>query len=69
MLNDKTKKSTLLLIKKYKAYCNKKLQSNIESKNGKIQPQEIASLYDPKNAFEFVSYHDRKYQRETIKKI
>jgi len=68
LLDDKTKKSTLSLIKKYKTYCNKKLQSNIESKNGKIQPQEIASLYDPKNAFEFVSNHDRKYQRGTIKK-
>ena len=69
VLNDKIKKSTFSLIKNYKSYCNKKLQSDIESKNGKIQLKNIARLYAPKNAFEFVSNHDRKYQRRTIKKI
>ena len=68
MLNDKTKKSKLSLIIKYTTYYNKKLQSNIESKYGKKRPQEIASLYVPKNEFEFVSNRDRKYQQGTIKK-
>lgn len=68
LLNEKTKKSTLSLIRQYKDYCSKKLEQDMKSKKGETEPDKLMSLYDPKNAFEFVSNHEKKYQRGTIKK-
>lgn len=68
LLNEKTKKSTMSLINQYKKYCNDKLECNIRTKKGDIKADKLISLYDPKNAFEFVSNHEKKYQRGTVKK-
>ena len=68
LLNNKTKKSTISLISQYKKYFNEKLERNIKAKKGETDGDELISLYDPKNAFEFISNHEKKYQRGTIKK-
>ena len=56
------------LINQYKKYCNEKLEKNIRAKKGDIAVDKLISLYDPRNAFEFISNHEKKYKRGTIKK-
>ena len=68
LLNNKTKKSTMSLINQYKKYCNEKLEKNINTKKGDIAADKLISLYDPRNAFEFISNHEKKYKRGSIKK-
>ena len=66
-LNSKTKSSTLSLLKKYKNFCNQKIESLIISSCGDLKPEDIKIIYDPKNAYEFV-VTDKNYQRSSVKK-
>ena len=66
-LNSKTKSSTLSLLKKYKNFCNQKIESSIISSCGDLKPEDIKTIYDPKNAYEFV-VTDKNYQRSSVKK-
>ena len=68
LLNNKTKKSTMSLINQYKKFCKEKLENNISAKKGDIAADKLISLYDPRNAFEFISNHEKKYKRGSIKK-
>lgn len=66
-LNKKTKRSTLSLIKKYKTYCKDKNEKEIEKSNGELNANNISTIFDPQNAFDFV-VNKNKYQRSSIKK-
>ena len=65
--NSKTKSSTLSLIKKYINFYNQIIGNSINSSQGDLEPEEINTIYDPKNAYEFV-VNDNNYNRSSIKK-
>ena len=48
LLNPKTKKSTLSLMKKYQEYCKELSERNILDSNRDLKSKEISILYDPK---------------------
>ncbi len=66
-LDSKKKSSTLSLIKKYINFCNQKIGKSINSFHGDLEPEEINTIYDPKNAYEFV-VSDNNYKRSFFKK-
>jgi integrase len=68
LLNEKTKKSTLSLIRKYENYCSKELAKNIGKSKGELKPEEIQSVYNPQNAYNFICNKKMKYKRSSIKK-
>ena len=68
LLNEKTKKSTLSLIRKYENYCSKELAKKIESSKGELKPEEIPSVYNPQNAYNFICSKNMKYKRSSVKK-
>ena len=67
-LNNKTKSSVLSLIKKYSEYSNDNLKNSINYNNGEMEPKDIPNLFDPQNAYNFVTDPKNKYKRSTIKK-
>ena len=67
LLNPKTKRSTLSLIKKYQEYCKEQLEKKISNSNSDLKSNEIKTLYDPQNAYNFIS-NNPKYKRGSIKK-
>ena len=68
LLNEKTKTSTLSLIRKYEEYCSKELSKNIENSKGELKPEEITSIYNPQNAYNFICSKKKEYKRSSIKK-
>lgn len=68
LLNPSTKKATLSLIKKYTNYCREKMLNSISKENGNIAPNELPNLFNPENAFNFISNKENKYKRSSIKK-
>lgn len=68
LLNEKTKKSTLSFIHKYTDYCKNKLEADIYKSNGNINLSNIPIIYDPKNAFDFVTNENSNYKRSSVKK-
>lgn len=67
-LSKSTKENALILIKKYINFCNEKMNSKIESIDNNVDDLNIPSLYDPENAYEFVTTKKPPYNRTTIKK-
>lgn len=67
-LNFKTKSSTLSLIKRYINFCNQKIGNSIISSQGDLEPEQIKTIYDPKNAYEFI-VNDNNYKRSSVKNI
>ena len=67
-LNNKTKKSVLSLINKYTEYTKENFKNGINSTNGEMNPNEIPNLFDPQNAFNFVTDPKSKYKRGSVKK-
>ena len=57
------------LINKYQDYCKEKLENNIINKSGELEINEITNIYEPNNAYNFVSKKGKEYKRGTIKKI
>ena len=68
LLNEKTKKSTLSFIHKYTEFCNNKLEEDIYNSNGNINLANLPIIYDPKNAFDFVTNENSNYKRSSVKK-
>ena len=66
-LNKKTKKSTLSLINKYTNYCNNETKIDIINYKGQLNPSQIKTVYDPKNAYDFV-VSGNNYNRSSVKK-
>ena len=59
--------STLSLIKKYKTYCKDKNEKEIEKSSGELNENDVSTIFEPQNAFDFV-VNNEKYQRNSIKK-
>ena len=68
LLNSRTKKSTISLINKYSNYCKNKLEQTINSNNGKSNIKDLPIIYDPQNAFDFITSEKNKYKRGSVKK-
>ena len=66
-LNTKTKSSTFSLIKKHKKFCNENTQSEVINSKGVSNPEDITSIYNPINAYNFI-VNDNKYRRSSVKK-
>jgi integrase len=67
-LNIKTKNYVLSLIKKYTEYSRNKLRNGIDFTNGEMDSNNIPNIFDPQNAFDFVTDPKNNYKRGTIKK-
>ena len=67
-MSEITKQNTTILVKKYKNFCNNKIQSKIESKTNNNDELLNPSVYDPENTYEFIMTKKPPYNRTTIKK-
>ena len=63
-----TKTNTLSLVKQYIQFCNNKMNDIIISNNGNNNPDSIPSIYEPDNAYNFVTTKNPPYNRTTKKK-
>ena len=55
------------MINKYTNYCNNKAKIDIISSKGELKLNQIKTLYDPKNAYDFI-VNDNNYNRSSVKK-
>ena len=67
LISSLTKNNTLSLVKQYIQFCIK-LKDMIDSNEGNANPEEIPSIYEPDNAYLFITTKDPPYNRTTINK-
>lgn len=67
-LSPLTKSNALILVKKYINFCNEKINNKLNFSQNNEFIEEIPSIYDPENAYEFITKKKPLYNRTTVKK-